>query len=173
MHEHADEFITIRQTIHQHPELGVRGIRDQRRWSPSGCSSGATRSSAASAAPAWSGSCSAAVDPRSVGLRADMDALPIEEKTGLAYASTRPGIMHACGHDGHTAMLLGAAQYLAQQADFYGTLNLIFQPAEEGSGGALRMMDDGLFEKYPCDAVFAMHNGPGCRRASWCSARGR
>uniref|UniRef100_UPI00286D3839 amidohydrolase n=1 Tax=Polaromonas sp. TaxID=1869339 RepID=UPI00286D3839 len=85
----------------------------------------------------------------------------IHEATGLPHASCHDGVMHACGHDGHTAMLLAAAQHLAQRGDFSGTLNLIFQPAEEGGGGALRMMDDGLFEKYPCDAVFAMHNMPG------------
>lgn len=96
-----------------------------------------------------------------LGLRADMDALPIEEKTGLPYASRNPGKMHACGHDGHTAMLLTAARHLAQTRQFSGTLNLIFQPAEEGLGGAKSMMADGLFERFPCDAVFAMHNVPG------------
>ena len=90
-----------------------------------------------------------------------MDALPIDEATGLGYASCHAGVMHACGHDGHTAMLLAAAHHLAERGRFSGTLNLIFQPAEEGGGGALRMMEDGLFDKYPCDAVFAMHNMPG------------
>jgi hippurate hydrolase len=98
---------------------------------------------------------------RRLGLRADMDALPIDEATGLDYASCHTGVMHACGHDGHTAMLLAAAQHFAQHGNFCGTLNLIFQPAEEGGGGALKMMDDGLFDKYPCDAIFAMHNMPG------------
>ncbi len=98
---------------------------------------------------------------RRLGLRADMDALPIEEASRSEWASSRRGVMHACGHDGHTAMLLAAARYLAEKASFDGTLNLIFQPAEEGGGGALRMMDDGLFDRYPCDAVFAMHNMPG------------
>jgi len=96
-----------------------------------------------------------------IGLRADMDALPITEATGAAWASQRPGLMHACGHDGHTAMLLAAAQLLAHSQAWSGTLNLIFQPAEEGGGGALKMMDDGLFERFPCDAIFAMHNMPG------------
>lgn len=99
---------------------------------------------------------------RRLGLRADMDALPIEEQTGLSYASKAPGKMHACGHDGHTAALLSAARYLARDdAKFEGTLNLIFQPAEESFGGARRMVEDGLFHLFPCDAVFAFHNMPG------------
>lgn len=99
--------------------------------------------------------------PRSLGLRADMDALPILEKTGLPHASTHPGRMHACGHDGHTTSLLTAARHLAAHGNFDGTLNLIFQPAEEGLGGARKMVEEGLFEKFPCDAVFAFHNWPG------------
>jgi hippurate hydrolase len=98
---------------------------------------------------------------RKLGIRADMDALPILENTGLSYASTIPGKMHACGHDGHTAILLCAAKYLAETAEFNGTLNLIFQPAEENEGGALRMVEEGLFDKYPCDAIFGLHNIPG------------
>jgi hippurate hydrolase len=97
----------------------------------------------------------------SLGLRADMDALPIRETTGLPYASRNDGVMHACGHDGHTAMLLAAARCLAENSHWRGTLHLIFQPAEEGLGGALRMIEDGLFERFPCDAAFAMHNVPG------------
>ena len=96
-----------------------------------------------------------------LGLRADMDALPIREATGLPYASRHDGTMHACGHDGHTATLLAAAKVLAEQGDFNGTLHLIFQPAEEGHGGAGRMIDDGLFELFPCDALYAFHNEPG------------
>ncbi|WP_256734781.1 M20 aminoacylase family protein [Variovorax sp. dw_954] len=163
MHQHAAEFITVRQTIHENPELGFEEH--------------ATSALVAERLGAWGyqverglggtglvGQLKRGSGSRSVGIRADMDALPVEEKTGLAYSSKRPGIMHACGHDGHTAMLLGAAKYLAQEGDFSGTLNLIFQPAEEGMGGATRMMDDGLFEKYPCDSIYAMHNMPGRRQ---------
>ena len=98
---------------------------------------------------------------RSVGLRADMDALPIIEANTFAHRSTQQGRMHACGHDGHTTMLLGAAQYLAETRAFDGIVNFIFQPAEEGIGGARAMIADGLFERFPCDNVFGMHNRPG------------
>ena len=160
MQEHASEFVTVRRTIHQNPELGF----DEHM----------TSALVAERLTAWGyqverglggtgvvGQLKRGNGERKIGLRADMDALPIEENTGLAYRSGRPGIMHACGHDGHTAMLLGAAKYLAEQGEFSGTLNLIFQPAEEGLGGAVRMLEDGLFEKYPCDSIYAMHNAPG------------
>jgi amidohydrolase len=98
---------------------------------------------------------------RSIGLRADMDALPMQEDNEFAHRSARAGMMHGCGHDGHTTMLLGAARYLASTRDFDGTANLIFQPGEEGFAGAQAMIDDGLFERFPCDAVYAMHNWPG------------
>ena len=97
---------------------------------------------------------------RTIGLRADMDALPIHEKTGLSYASRNPGIFHGCGHDGHVSMLLGAAQHLAHTRHFDGTVHFIFQPAEEGEAGARAMIEDGLFERFPCDRVFALHNWP-------------
>ncbi|MFO6295965.1 M20 aminoacylase family protein [Rahnella selenatireducens] len=100
---------------------------------------------------------------RSIGIRADMDALPITEQTGVSYASQSPGKMHACGHDGHTAMLLGAAGQLARSKNFSGTVNLIFQPAEEigFNSGAERMLAEQLFERFPCDAVYGLHNHPG------------
>jgi len=99
--------------------------------------------------------------PRSIGLRADMDCLPMHETNNFAHKSTNPGRMHACGHDGHTTMLLGAARYLAETRDFAGTAYLVFQPAEEGGGGGQVMVKEGLFRKFPADAVYALHNYPG------------
>lgn len=158
--ERVGEFIALRRDIHHHPELAFEEHR--------------TSDLVAAKLEGWGyavhrglggtgvvGTLKCGQSGRSLGIRADMDALPIQETTGLAWASSKPGLMHACGHDGHTAMLLAAAKAIAQDASFDGTLNLIFQPAEEGGGGAVRMMDDGLFDQHPCDAVFAMHNMPG------------
>ena len=100
-------------------------------------------------------------DERAIAIRADMDALPINETTGVPYASCRPGVMHACGHDGHTTMLLGLAFYLSANRNFDGTVHLIFQPAEEDISGALRMVEEGIFDRFPVDAVFGLHNMPG------------
>ena len=98
---------------------------------------------------------------KTIGLRADMDALPIHEKSDAGHASTVPGIMHACGHDGHTAMLLGAAKYLSETRNFDGNVVVIFQPAEEGGAGAKAMIDDGLMTRWNIDEVYGMHNSPG------------
>ncbi|WP_415858328.1 M20 aminoacylase family protein [Burkholderia ubonensis] len=152
-------MIALRRRLHAHPELGFEeratselvadclttwGYRMTRGLGGTGVVGTLTRGAG-----------------RRLGLRADMDALPIRETTGLPHASRIDGVMHACGHDGHTAMLLAAARCLAERERFRGTLNLIFQPAEEGLGGAQRMIEDGLFARFPCDAVFAMHNVPG------------
>ncbi len=156
----ADTFIALRRDIHRHPELAF----DEHRTSALVADKLQSWGYAVERGLGGTGVVGQLVrgdGQRRLGLRADMDALPIDEATGLDYASCHAGVMHACGHDGHTAMLLAAAQHFAQRGDFSGTLNLIFQPAEEGGGGALKMMDDGLFEQYPCDAIFAMHNMPG------------
>lgn len=158
--EQSREFVALRRDIHRHPELGFEETRTSelvaqrlREWGYEvTCGLGGT--GVVGQLRRGSGS-------KSLGLRADMDALPIHETTGLPHASCHAGVMHACGHDGHTAILLAAAKYLAKHGRFNGTLNLIFQPAEEGLGGAKKMMDDGLFERFPCDAIFALHNMPG------------
>jgi len=160
LHAQADEFIGLRRDIHRHPELAF----DEHRTSALVAEKLQGWGYAVERGLGGTGLVGRLVrgdGRRRLGLRADMDALPIHEATGLPHASCHAGVMHACGHDGHTAMLLAAARHLAEHGRFSGTLNLIFQPAEEGGGGARRMMDDGLFEKYPCDAVFAMHNMPG------------
>ncbi len=156
----SEEFTAVRRDIHRHPELGYQEFR--------------TSDLVAERLASWGyqvkrglggtgvvGQLVRGQGSKRLGLRADMDALPIQEATGLPHASCHAGLMHACGHDGHTATLLAAAKYLAEQGQFDGTLNLIFQPAEEGLGGAKKMMEDGLFEQFPCDAIFAMHNMPG------------
>ena len=154
------EFISLRQDIHRHPELAFQEHRNAALVAGKLDDWGyeVTRGLGGTGVV---GTLKRGNGTRRLGLRADMDALPITETTGLPYASSHAGLMHACGHDGHTAMLLAAARHLADSGRFDGTLHLIFQPAEEGGGGALRMMADGLFERFPCDAVFAMHNMPG------------
>jgi len=154
------ELTAIRHDIHAHPEIGMNehrtadlvaqkleewGIEVHRGVGQTGVV-GVLRNGNGQA---------------SVGLRADMDALPILEATNLPHASQNPGLMHACGHDGHTTMLLAAAKLLAETRAFNGTVNFIFQPGEEGAGGALAMLNDGLFERFPCDFVYGMHNRPG------------
>lgn len=152
------EFTRIRQQIHQNPELGFQEF--------------ATAKLVAELLRGYGyqvyekigktgvvGVMRKGCGGKKIGLRADMDALPMQELTDLSYKSQNPGVMHACGHDGHTTSLLMAAKYLSQ-CEFDGTVNLIFQPAEEGSGGALAMLNDGLFERFDCDYVFSWHNLP-------------
>ena len=154
-----DEMTEWRRDIHQHPELKFEenrtsdlvaakleefGIEIHRGLAKTGVV-GTIRNG----------------DGPSIGLRADMDALPLEEKNTFKHASSNPGKMHACGHDGHTAMLLGAAKHLAASKNFRGTVNLIFQPAEEGGGGGELMIKEGLFEMFPVDSVYGLHNWPG------------
>jgi len=155
-----DEMTAWRRDIHAHPELGFQeqrtaglvasrlesfGLEVHRGVGKTGVV-GVLRSGSSK---------------RSLGLRADMDCLPIVEANTFAHKSTHPGRMHACGHDGHTTMLLGAAKVLAATKNFDGVVNFIFQPAEEGMGGAKAMVEDGLFKRFPCDAIFGMHNRPG------------
>jgi amidohydrolase len=150
----------IRRDIHAHPELGLETHR--------------TAEVVAQLLTSWGIEVHRMVDGagvvgvlrsgnglRSIGLRADMDALPIRERTDAAYRSNTSGIMHACGHDGHTTMLLGAARYLAETRQFNGTVNFIFQPGEEGAGGALAMLREGLLESFPSDELYGLHNRPG------------
>jgi len=154
------ELTDIRRDIHAHPEVGFEEFR--------------TADLVAAKLAAWGievhrgiggtgvvGVLRNGNGQESIGLRADMDALPMSEANEIPWRSTNPGKMHACGHDGHTTMLLGAARYLAETKNFAGTVNFIFQPAEEGIGGALAMLKDGLFERFPCDRVYGMHNRPG------------
>jgi hippurate hydrolase len=158
----AETLTSIRRHLHAHPELSHQEAQ--------------TAALVASKLAAWGyavttgigghgvvGTLRVGDGSRSIGIRADMDALPIHEQTGLPYASRHAGTMHACGHDGHSATLLGAAQHLARTRRFAGTVHLIFQPAEEAgsNSGAERMIADGLFERFPCDAVYGLHNHPG------------
>src|SRR6516165_8648376 len=158
--EFHDDLTNWRRDIHAHPELGFEEQRTSdlvaKKLAEFGCEvfRGIGRTGVV-------GRLRAGSSTRSIGLRADMDALPIQEATNLAYRSRHEGRMHACGHDGHTTMLLGAARYLAETRNFDGTVHFIFQPAEEGLGGGEAMVKDGLFERFPCDTIFGMHNRPG------------
>ena len=148
-----------RQDIHAHPELGFEEHKTSdfvaKKLAEFGCSVHRHIGKTGVVGVLQTGNGPA------IGLRADMDALPIEEANDLPYRSRYSGKMHACGHDGHTTMLLGAARYLAETRNFDGTVHFIFQPAEEGIGGAKAMVEDRLFERFPCDSVFGMHNTPG------------
>ena len=154
------DLSAIRRDLHEHPELGMEEVRTSgvvkkllESWGiETHTGIGKTGVIGVLAGTGGSG--------RTIGLRADMDALPIHEKTNLPFASKTPGVMHACGHDAHTTMLLGAARYLAANREFAGTAIFIFQPAEEGLGGARAMLADGLFDKFPCDEIYGMHNSP-------------
>jgi hippurate hydrolase len=165
------EFVAIRRDLHAHPELcfaeertasQVAGLLE--RWGIP-VTRGIGRTGVVGVIRRGQGQ-------RAIGLRADMDALPLQEHNRFAHASRHEGRMHACGHDGHTAMLLAAARHLALHAEFDGTVVLIFQPAEEGGTGALAMMEDGLFDRFPVDAVFAAHNWPGLPVGSFAVSRG-
>lgn len=154
------ELIDIRHKLHEMPELGLSEHKTSAFIAETLESWGyeVTRGMATTGVVA---SLRRGNSNRSIGFRADFDALPIPEETGLPYASKHPGLMHACGHDGHTAMLLGAARVLADEADFNGTVHFFFQPAEENFGGGEMMVKEGLFERFPCEQVYALHNWPG------------
>ena len=155
-----DELTGWRREIHAHPELGFEETRTSdfvaQKLEQFGIE--VTRGIGKTGLV---GRLRAGNSPRTIGLRADMDCLPILEANSFAQRSQNPGKMHACGHDGHTTMLLGAAQHLAATRNFDGTVHFIFQPAEEGLGGAEAMIADGLFDRFPCEAIFGMHNRPG------------
>ena len=159
--DYAADLTAIRRDFHEHPELGFEETRT------AGIVAAKLRDYGVDTVHEGLGGTGvvgliAGKSPgdRRIGLRADMDALPIHETTNLAFASKTPGVMHACGHDSHTTMLLGAARYLAETRDFAGTAMVVFQPAEEGLGGARQMIADGLFRQFPCDEIYGMHNNP-------------
>ena len=158
--DYADEMTAIRRDLHAHPELGFEEVRTSgvvadklREYGVDEMETGIGRTGVVAVIKGNR-------PGKRIGLRADMDALPIQEQTNLPYASKNAGVMHACGHDSHTTMLLGAAKYLAETRDFAGEAVLIFQPAEEGLGGAREMIADGLFDKFPVDEVYGLHNSP-------------
>jgi len=157
----SERLIELRHDLHAHPELGFSEYRtadviarELERLGADQVHTGIGKTGVVGVIHGRSGS-------RGIGLRADMDALPLQERNTFAHTSRYPGRMHACGHDGHVVMLLAAAEVLAQQRDFDGTVYLIFQPAEEGEGGARQMIEDGLFGRFPMMAIFGMHNWPG------------
>lgn len=155
------ELKAIRQDIHRHPEVGFEEVRTAKLVADHLRSWGVEVTEGIAKTGVVGTLRGRRPGQRAIGLRADLDALHIRETTGLDYASQVPGKMHACGHDGHTTMLLGAARYLAEHPDFAGTAHFIFQPAEEGLGGGRAMVEEGLFERFPVDAVYGMHNAPG------------
>ena len=156
----ADDMTALRRDLHAHPEIGFEETRTSgvvaERLASFGVEvhRGVGRTGVVGVLKGAGG------PGRTIGLRADMDALPIVETTNLPWRSTKPGVSHACGHDGHTTMLLGAARYLAAKRDFPGTAVFVFQPAEEGLGGARAMIADGLFERFPVDEIYGLHNDP-------------
>jgi amidohydrolase len=158
--DQLDELTRIRRDIHAHPELGFTEERtgDIVAKKLAECGIAVDRGLAKTGIVA---TLKRGNSRRAIGLRADMDCLPMQERNAFPHRSTHDGRMHACGHDGHTTMLLGAALHLARTRNFDGTVHFIFQPGEEGYGGGRVMVKEGLFEKFPCDAVFAMHNKPG------------
>ena len=159
--EYFPEMVEIRRDIHRHPEIGRNEVRTsaliRKKLEEYGVD--AIERPVPTAVVALIHG--ARGSGRCVALRCDIDALPVQEETGLPYTSENPGIMHACGHDGHTAMLLAAAAHLAQTRHFSGTVHFVFQPAEENLGGARKMVEEGLFERFPMDAIYALHNWPG------------
>ena len=170
------EMAAIRRDIHAHPEMGLEEVRTAalvaaklREWGIP-VTEGIGRTGVVGTIEGHRSSPTGG--QRAIGLRADMDALAISEATGLPYASTTPGTMHACGHDGHTTMLLAAARALAEEPDFAGTVHLIFQPAEEGRGGSEAMIADGLFDRFPCDAIYGLHNQPGMPVGAFATRKG-
>lgn len=156
-----DELTEFRRDLHAHPELGFHEVRTAERVAQRLRTWGVEVTEGVGGTGVVGTIRGARDGGRAIGLRADMDALSLTEQSQLPYASQSPGVMHACGHDGHTAVLMGAARQLMTEPNFAGTVHLIFQPAEEGLGGAPAMLDDGLFDRFPCDAVYALHTAPG------------
>lgn len=162
----AADVVAWRHHIHQNPELGFREHETARFVAGKLREFGLDEVHEGIGGTGVVGVLRAGSGSRAIGLRAELDALPVVEKTGLAYASKNEGVMHACGHDGHTAMLLGAAKLLSESRAFDGTVVFIFQPAEENEGGSMRMIEDGLFQRFPVEGVYAVHNWPGVKRGT-------